>query len=561
MIESPQIDSRLLESPLVSRQGVPSSLHDYSSPRPLSYLLNFQNSPPYVPKSQAPADRHLTSIMPVSKTAPFSMARCASHNDMPDTMTQLPIPPEIQKLELLDACLGSRSSDGGSPGTQNSRDPANDMPTRSNSKSDDDLVSAKEISATSIRSADINPSPSKQEPATDLSIIGSQTLNISLLNVQAKDWLSSTAIAEVLACVRPEDCLIFDPLFFNNDSLERLSSCHMPVHYVTKILVPIHCRERRHWYLASIMPKTSSISLYDSLACENISRSKSEQLLTLAKQIFPEQKNWEIHVAKCPQQPNSYDCEIYVIANAFFVMAQTPLPMAYDGNAWRLICHCLLQGSADNVGYSHMRGIQYNGIGLDSITYSLQQQSFDKAIATLSQDTLQAAKLYMQTVQAQQREIQSSLAMSRNMLAVIGILHHQVCQHGATLANQLQRDTVQFEKHSKLLEEYTSFASASGTEFQDSLPETQTTLSFMQIAHRKLAKDLLKIKVKKKLSDRNRARFAILIEASHKIKRKYELQHKQVENNEQEIRKHIKNWQQKFDAARRNLEQLLKGPV
>ncbi|CAG8624322.1 1274_t:CDS:2, partial [Ambispora gerdemannii] len=99
-----------------------------------------------------------------------------------------------------------------------------------------------------------------------------------------------------------------------------------------QLLIPVHLIRGKHWVLAVIDLKTKKIILYDSMACLNsIDRQKvGENLFRFVQEhrkasgLFNNSLEWDIVnlAPNTPQQPNHFDCGVYVILFADYLSAQ-----------------------------------------------------------------------------------------------------------------------------------------------------------------------------------------------------------------------------------------------
>ncbi|KAF6230763.1 hypothetical protein HO133_000022 [Letharia lupina] len=523
--------SGLLPSPA---QGGPSSPPAFLSPN-----ARLESLHPRV--SSTDAEANPSPRKPITRIPETILT---TDNGKPQTDTeriknQVLVPQKIQAPETSVSGSQSHSREKPSQEIEKTEVSASDMPIELDGAND-------AISDTAKQGTDYDSSLA----------VSADIRKAALSTLRPGAMVSSTAMVEVWNCVRSEGDFVFDPLFFSDDSVKRYTLRHKAMGTKGNIFVPIHSSKRNHWYLAVIATQSSSISVYDSLASDNKSISvDSGLLIMLAASLVPERKDWSVRMADCPQQPNGHDCGIYVIANTCYLMAQLPLPEKYDGDAWRLVCQCLFQGSRDNIAFAQLSSLQYKGTGINSITCSLKADSLDDVIPYVSQEAFQNAKLCIDTMQTQQKDPQSSFALIRNILSVIRTLHQNACRHSDSLGDQIQREAIGLENHLKMLEEYSSFVSVS-VEPQDFSPETQTALSYIHTAHQTLTKKHAKSGTSLETSERNKARMEIAISMLQEMET---ILCTQAKSKEQNLRSRIGSWREGFDTARRNLEQLLAG--
>ena len=203
------------------------------------------------------------------------------------------------------------------------------------------------------------PSPAAEDPVLlledDAAVIpdGSQSATTDqesvLATLNPKSKLSSTAIDESLKAGAPQHCQIIHPLYFDPAFGDRRGRLKPLSGVIDRIFLPMHDAQESHWTLAVIGVKEASIDVYDSLPAPRLDDMLVSRLESFAQGRAPQLKAWSSRLASCPQQSNGYDCGVHVIATAFFLMTNIPLPETHDCDAWRLVCHALVSNCTDDL--------------------------------------------------------------------------------------------------------------------------------------------------------------------------------------------------------------------
>ncbi|KAJ3953853.1 hypothetical protein N0V92_009665 [Colletotrichum tropicale] len=101
-------------------------------------------------------------------------------------------------------------------------------------------------------------------------------------------------------------------------------------------LVPLHLKEDKHWVLMHVNPDGTSVDVFDSLMAslqtwrQNIVKRVNELEQTHLRTRM--QSQTMLRFADCPQQDNGFDCGIFVLVNALYLMTtERPAPAPIDG--------------------------------------------------------------------------------------------------------------------------------------------------------------------------------------------------------------------------------------
>ncbi|KAK1826072.1 hypothetical protein QBC39DRAFT_30385 [Podospora conica] len=101
-----------------------------------------------------------------------------------------------------------------------------------------------------------------------------------------------------------------------------------------------------HWVLAHIQFGSRHVHLYDSLSTERHRDTAAASGLVhsfLVRFLGEDPSQWQVTLCASPQQSDRSSCGLFVIATAFYIAAQLPLPaQPFDPLLWRSVLSCLL---------------------------------------------------------------------------------------------------------------------------------------------------------------------------------------------------------------------------
>ena len=375
----------------------------------------------------------------------------------------------------------------------------------------------------------------------DNSYDSSEIRRTALLTLQPGQQLSSTAIQEVISCVKPADCHVFDPLFFNNPPFSPLSKRFQIDDTVTRILLPIHDSQRKHWYLAVVMISDSTIKIYDSMSCKEQSLSQSTDLESFVRKVKPQQQAWVVRLAECPQQNNGYDCGVHVIVNALHVMAQDFLPAAYDGATWRLLCRSLLGETINNNQFNSLVEIADSKTN-DFVPSNTQADDEDGWIIATLQRAVMEAETCLRALRTKQARLQSLHNASRSSLRTLRVLYELARKAKDDFAKNFQ---IQLRSHSDIFER--SVSSITGTpECQSSA--LRTAVCSIRSAHNAIATCLQRAERKVKSLEGGIERLLAAIETGQRMEKIWETKIQQIENERRAKIKRMESWREHFDS-------------
>ena len=392
-----------------------------------------------------------------------------------------------------------------------------------------------------------------QDTSSDSDMNASETRRTALLTLQPGQQLSSTAIYEVLSCVKPADCYVFDPLSFKNSPVFRFSKGFQIEDTITRILLPIHDSQRKHWYLAVLMISDSTIKIYDSISCKEQSLSQSTHLESFARTVKPQQQAWTVRLAECPQQHNGYDCGIYTIVNALQVMAQGSPPAAYDCATWRLLCRSLLGESVNNDQFDSLVGIA-NSKSNDFTPSNTQANDQNNWIIDTLQQTVREAEIRLTALRTEQALLQSSHDASRSSLYTLRVLHELACKETDDFHKRITDLQSQVRSHSDILERYTSITTGMPV---DQPPEIQKTLCSIQSTQTVMERRLWREERKAKSLEGNIVRLSAAISTGQRMEEIWATKIQQVESERQAKVQQMESWREHCNSFSIQIAQLL----
>lgn len=160
-------------------------------------------------------------------------------------------------------------------------------------------------------------------------------------------WIGDTVINSALRLLnlcRPSDLLCVSSLATASSSpqtwIPNLARENLKI-----ILLPLHIKNS-HWVLAVAHPQEQKINVFDSLPQLDIGGQAARDTIKAFISAHGDQiaawETWKVRMVCCPNQPNNFDCGIYIIAFAYHVAISEELPQQLDGRAWRYMLLCLL---------------------------------------------------------------------------------------------------------------------------------------------------------------------------------------------------------------------------
>lgn len=167
----------------------------------------------------------------------------------------------------------------------------------------------------------------------------------ALTSLEPKHPISATAIQLVLETFASAGCRVLDPLFLNtNKGAGKPPALKGLDPQVERLIVPLHHDKAQHWTLAFIDIPSHKTRHFDSLPLKSANRVK--RVLEEFATSLDERSNdpWVTTTESFCRQNNSFDCGIYVLVAAIFLMAQQQPPTdLHDCSPWRLIFRAMFQ--------------------------------------------------------------------------------------------------------------------------------------------------------------------------------------------------------------------------
>ncbi|KAL6941869.1 hypothetical protein ACO0QE_003030 [Hanseniaspora vineae] len=150
-------------------------------------------------------------------------------------------------------------------------------------------------------------------------------------------WLNDTVIEFYMKHIEAENkkTVCFNSFFFTalsqrgHKGVARwMKRKKADICQLDKIFVPINVGQS-HWVLGMIDIKNKKIVYTDSL-CSSINEGVFSTLKILQNYVIEESggkigKDFELELVSCPQQPNGFDCGIFVFMNSLYLSKNLPL--------------------------------------------------------------------------------------------------------------------------------------------------------------------------------------------------------------------------------------------
>ncbi|CUS25061.1 LAQU0S26e00144g1_1 [Lachancea quebecensis] len=173
-----------------------------------------------------------------------------------------------------------------------------------------------------------------------------------------KRWLNDIIVEFFMKHVEitTERCVAFNSYFYTTLSQRGYQGVRrwmkkkkVQVESLSKIFVPINLNQS-HWALGFVDIDRKTISYIDSLSSGP--SAMGHAILKLLQEYLVEEsgakigRDFELIHEQCPQQPNGFDCGIYVCVNALYLSKDAPLSYEHkDINRMRpYIGHLILSG-------------------------------------------------------------------------------------------------------------------------------------------------------------------------------------------------------------------------
>ena len=191
-----------------------------------------------------------------------------------------------------------------------------------------------------------------QGPVPDNSVkLPSSDLRGALTTLAPGQWLSATAIELALAACPSRGSRILDSACLDMIGASPQVARKIPsLKNASRVLVPLHLE--RHWALTWLDLTGSQIYYYNSVTKPDSKVNPnhaqvSDRITKFAQQLFGIE-NWTFKRVHGPEQSNSCDCGIHVIAIAFCVLAGSPIPSSLNGALYRTIIKSMLLGASQD---------------------------------------------------------------------------------------------------------------------------------------------------------------------------------------------------------------------
>ena len=190
-------------------------------------------------------------------------------------------------------------------------------------------------------------------PVLDPSVkLPSSDLRGALTTLAPGQWLSATAIELALAACPSRGSRILDSACLDMIGANGQVARNIPsLKNASRVLIPLHLE--RHWALTWLDLTGLQIYYYNSVTKPDSELNPnhaqvSDRISKFAQQLFGIE-NWTFKRVPGPEQSNSFDCGIHVIAIAFCVLAGSPIPSSLNGPLYRTILKSMLLGASQDL--------------------------------------------------------------------------------------------------------------------------------------------------------------------------------------------------------------------
>lgn len=158
-------------------------------------------------------------------------------------------------------------------------------------------------------------------------------------------WLSSRAVHMCIGLVPRGNTRILDHGYFNRDfnsDFVKSNPLLLRGGNEPAILAPLHHESPSpHWTLSSIDRNSGTINFYNSLNHPSLTAHAEVQLTAFSRSLAVrnpawQEVSWQFIPKQTPQQPNGFDCGIYVVVMAFHQLLGMNFPQSIPADLWRL---------------------------------------------------------------------------------------------------------------------------------------------------------------------------------------------------------------------------------
>lgn len=172
-------------------------------------------------------------------------------------------------------------------------------------------------------------------------------------SLQPQQDLASDALHLVFEAIASQNdgCCIFDSLWYNIEA-EHPRQIQLPSSALgcRTAFLPLHHRTNHHWTLAMLDLTAYEIHYYDSMPSKPAGHHEriASRLIKSLDGIKANDSNypspWTFIHEDAAVQPNCFDCGIYVLVNAYYLISGLSVPTAVDGAIWRKVFRLLVCG-------------------------------------------------------------------------------------------------------------------------------------------------------------------------------------------------------------------------
>lgn len=141
-----------------------------------------------------------------------------------------------------------------------------------------------------------------------------------------------------LLCSVQEHCLFLDSLVLSTSS----STLVVLDDDISVIMAPLHLED--HWTLAVMNVRYGMVEFFDPQSTAAHTAGAKRLMNDFCERRLQPRREWAFHECLTPQQNNTWDCAVHVLAISFFLVASMRLPPTIDGSTWRRLLSHMIMG-------------------------------------------------------------------------------------------------------------------------------------------------------------------------------------------------------------------------
>lgn len=181
------------------------------------------------------------------------------------------------------------------------------------------------------------------------------TLEGAVTSLEDRQWLSTTAIDELVRMLPCQNTKIYDAAFMRADDPQSMLKKTSRGDWLNARSVFPTNHHGNHWTLIVIDPHIAEIGFYNSLPNNRIYEREAKDatdcwisLLSQQNEAKLDRQRWAFRVKDCPAQADTNDCGISVIVCATYRILNLSLPSSFDFVLWRRVLRAVLAHNLPN---------------------------------------------------------------------------------------------------------------------------------------------------------------------------------------------------------------------